>query len=81
MFASISGDAGQTNIDNLDMYLESPPSSTIKDPLAYWTSLEKGTDDPGMADLARMALDFLSIPGTCLPPHAPECVRDTNLSS
>lgn len=74
MFASISGDAGQTNVDNLDVYLESPPSSTIKDPLAYWTSLEKGTDDPGMANLARMALDFLSIPGTCLQPRARECV-------
>lgn len=65
MFSSISGD-GKVRVDALDAYLESPPLSTIKDPLAYWTALEKAGDDADAANLARMALDFLSIPGKCV---------------
>lgn len=45
----------------MEAYLEAPPLSTVKDPLAYWSAAQKS----GSEDLAltRMALDFLSIPG------------------
>ena len=40
---------------------------TISDPLKYWhLALESGSEDPA---LARMALDYLSMPGMCLNVH------------
>ncbi|TBU27405.1 hypothetical protein BD311DRAFT_614233, partial [Dichomitus squalens] len=48
-------------VNPLEAYLEAPPLSTVKDPLAYWnTAIKSGSED---AALARMALDFLSISG------------------
>ncbi|KAI1782604.1 hypothetical protein LXA43DRAFT_1068490 [Ganoderma leucocontextum] len=63
LFASVGGSGtggGQAEKDALEAYLEASPLKTIKDPLAYWNSaLESDSVDPS---LARMALDFLSIP-------------------
>ncbi|TBU22599.1 hypothetical protein BD311DRAFT_675772 [Dichomitus squalens] len=41
-------------------YLEAPPLTTVLNPLEYWSPLLSSVTD---ADLARMALDFLSVPG------------------
>ena len=61
MFSAISGAAGSSAQDALEEYLGSPPRTTVKDALVYWNaSLESGSED---AVLARMALDYLSIPG------------------
>lgn len=53
--------------DALTQYLESPPLTTIEDPLRYWDLIIKSSNDPlgGLCALARMALDFLSAPGAC----------------
>ncbi|KAL1940908.1 hypothetical protein VTO73DRAFT_7544 [Trametes versicolor] len=69
IFASISraGRAG-ANIDAFEAYLEEPPSSSVDDPLAHWEIVlasASATDSPRAVErqaLARMALDFLSIP-------------------
>ncbi len=64
MFVLISANANK-NKDALTAYLEAPPLSTVSDPLIYWDLVLKSAEDPKSADcaLARMALDFLSIPG------------------
>ena len=61
LFSSIGARSAETQRDALEAYLEAPPLSTVKDPLAYWSAAQKS----GSEDLAltRMALDFLSIPG------------------
>lgn len=42
---------------------------TVKDPIAYWDSVSRSSKgNPGAAALARMALDFLTVPGEC---HCP----------
>ena len=56
--------ARSEDLNALKVYLEASPLITIKDPLAYWNGLlNSGSDSP---ELARMALDILSIPGTSL---------------
>ena len=61
MFASIAGRATRRAQDTLEEYLESPPRMTVKDPLAYWNAaLASHSEDPA---LARMAINYLSIPG------------------
>ena len=61
LFASISARSAHTDRDALEAYLEAAPLTTVRDPLAYWNAaLKSGSEDPA---LARMALDFLSIPG------------------
>ena len=47
--------------DALDEWLSSPPLGTVADPMAWWTAMEKAGHP-----LARMALDFLSTPGTII---------------
>ncbi|PIL25420.1 hypothetical protein GSI_13310 [Ganoderma sinense ZZ0214-1] len=62
LFASIGARAAGPEHDALEAYLEAPPLTTVKDPLAYWNAaLKSGSEDPA---LARMALDFLSVPAT-----------------
>ena len=62
MFSAIAGRSSRgTAGDSLEEYLESPPRTTVKDPLAYWHAAVAGASED--ASLARMALDFLSIPG------------------
>ena len=53
--------AGKTPKDELARYLATPTEAT-DDPLRWWT--ERRTLYPC---LSRMALDYLSIPGTSLP--------------
>jgi hypothetical protein len=48
-------------IDALEEWISSPIITTSLDPIAYWTSM-----DVAGHKLARMALDYLSIPGTLL---------------
>jgi len=43
----------------LEEWLSTPIVNTQQDPIAYWTGM-----DAAGHPLARMALDFLSIPGT-----------------
>lgn len=50
--------------DVLEEYLALPVIETVKDPIGYWDSvLWSSNGNPGAAALARMALDFLTIPG------------------
>lgn len=68
IFASISANTNK-NKDALTTYLQAPPLSTVSDPLICWDLVLKSAEDPKLADcaLARMALDFLSIPGMPRP--------------
>ncbi|OJT15227.1 hypothetical protein TRAPUB_8205 [Trametes pubescens] len=63
MFALISANTNKTK-DALTAYLKAPPLLTVSDPLIYWDLVLKSAEDPKSADcaLARMAVDFLSIP-------------------
>ena len=61
MFASLAPGAASCDADALEVYLEAPPLSSMDDLLEYWNvrvETDKGNS------LARMAIDFLSIPGT-----------------
>lgn len=54
--------------DPLELYLKSPLMATVEDPLAHWNSLyivagQERALRPADRALARMAMDFLSIPG------------------
>ena len=50
--------------DALEEYLALPIIETVKDPIGYWDSvLRSSNGNPGAAALARMALDFLTVPG------------------
>lgn len=49
------------DIDPFDDWLSSAPVVTSSDPITYWTGQEQSGHP-----LARMALDFLSIPGADL---------------
>ena len=51
--------------DALEAYLGAPPLPNIKDPIAYWSAFLASESDGA---LARMALDFLSVPGTSFMP-------------
>ncbi|OJT02096.1 hypothetical protein TRAPUB_7442 [Trametes pubescens] len=66
MFASVSknGSRKRANaFDPLEAYLETPPISSVEEPLHHWNLiLESSRDDSPDAALARMALDFLSAP-------------------
>lgn len=55
-FGSLHGHL--VSYDELDVYLDSPAIVTIKNPLEYWSAM-----DPDSNPLARMAIDFLSVPG------------------
>lgn len=44
--------------DGLEDFLNSPPISNVNDPIPWWYGIASGGDP-----LARMALDFLSVPG------------------
>ena len=46
-----------------DEWVTSPPMH-CSDPITYWTA-ELNSPNPKYKELARMALDYLSIPGTC----------------
>ncbi|PIL25427.1 hypothetical protein GSI_13317 [Ganoderma sinense ZZ0214-1] len=61
LFADLVGRPDAANHDALEVYLEAPPLVTVHNPLEYWTPLLKSGPD---AALARMALDFLSVPAT-----------------
>lgn len=52
-------DIAASNADTLDEWLADPVVSTHLDPIAYWTGMQAAGHP-----LSRMALDFLSIPGT-----------------
>lgn len=63
MLASITGADELEDKDALEEYLEAPIRMKKTDPLKFWNNaLVNGTAN---AALARMALDVLSIPGTC----------------
>ena len=50
--------------DALEEYLALPVIETVKDPIGYWDSvLRSSKGNPGGAALARMGLDFLTVPG------------------
>ena len=55
--------AGSSNVDALQEYLDAPIVKSCSDPIQYWTSQADG----GNAALARMALDFLLAPGMSKP--------------
>jgi len=46
------------NGDELELYLAAPPDGHCGDPIAHWSALQAGG-----SQLARLALDILSIPG------------------
>lgn len=64
LFQPLAARASATAKDALEEYLALPVIETVKDPVAYWNSVLTGSkSNPGAAALARMALDFLTIPG------------------
>lgn len=63
MFASTAVVASTK--DALEEYLATPPTKSITDPLGYWElHMRASKKDPGAQALGRMALNFLTIPGT-----------------
>ena len=61
MFTSLTGADELEEEDALEEYLEGPLRTKQTDPLKFWNNaLQNGTAN---ADLARMALDVLSMPG------------------
>ena len=63
MFKGVLKPTAAQNVDALEVYLEAPTLDTVMEPMGYWNALLASSRD---APLARMALDFLSIPGTSL---------------
>nr|VWO98345.1 PPM-type phosphatase domain-containing protein [Ganoderma boninense] len=61
LFESIARGPSAENQDTLEAYLEAPPLVTVEDPIKYWELRAQTESNPA---LARMALDFLSIPAT-----------------
>ena len=72
MFDSVTAgpDPAEPAADPLEVYLASPVNPNVSDPLAYWYAMSK-TKNPYDAAFARMALDFLSIPGMSGSYYAP----------
>src|SRR3954462_11677587 len=58
-FDALNDDVG--TVDALEDWLANPIVNTSLDPVEYWTQM-----DGGRNPLARMALDYLSIPGTSM---------------
>ncbi|PIL32861.1 hypothetical protein GSI_04979 [Ganoderma sinense ZZ0214-1] len=61
LFESIARGPSAENQDALEAYLEAPPLTTVEDPIKYWELRAQTESNPA---LARMALDFLSVPAT-----------------
>ncbi|PIL30809.1 hypothetical protein GSI_06977 [Ganoderma sinense ZZ0214-1] len=61
LFESIARGPSAENQDALEAYLEAPPLTMVKDPIKYWKLRAQMESNPA---LARMALDFLSVPAT-----------------
>ena len=60
----MSARASEPAKDALEDYLALPVLESVKDPIAYWdTVLSTSQNNPSSAALARMALDYLTIPG------------------
>ncbi|PIL35261.1 hypothetical protein GSI_01986 [Ganoderma sinense ZZ0214-1] len=65
LFKPIAARAAASAKDALEEYLALPVIETVEDPIAYWDSvLRSSNGNPGAAALARMALDFLTVPAT-----------------
>ncbi|OJT11245.1 hypothetical protein TRAPUB_12245 [Trametes pubescens] len=60
MFATVNGSDKAAKADALESYLESPQQTTVTDPLEHWNLMLQTPEAP----LARMALDYLSVPAT-----------------
>ena len=54
--------APASSYDALQAYLDAPMILNVRNPLDYWKIL---LDSPTEGPLARMAIDFLSVPGMC----------------
>ena len=66
LFEPLSARASASNKDALEEYLGQPPIDSIKDPIAYWDQVcRTAKASRGLQALARMAFDFLTVPGTC----------------
>ncbi|KAF8583746.1 hypothetical protein K439DRAFT_1308281, partial [Ramaria rubella] len=57
-FADLDTFSASEGVDELDEYLGLPAQPSIADPLMHWE-----TQRQGGSYLAKMALDFLSVPG------------------
>ncbi len=64
MFATVNGSDKAAKADALESYLESPQQTTVTDPLEHWNLMLQTPEAP----LARMALDYLSVPGKAVSP-------------
>ena len=65
MFASTAPVASTK--DALEEYLATPPTKSITDPIGFWElHLRASKNDPGAQALGRMAMNFLTVPGSCL---------------
>jgi hypothetical protein len=61
-FAAIDNFGKSVVGDPLEDYLNSPPISSVTDPIMWWSGLSNNGNDP----LARMAIDVLSCAGKIL---------------
>lgn len=64
MFTTVNGSDKASKADALESYLESPQKTTITDLLKHWNLMLQTPEAP----LARMALDYLSVPGKAVSP-------------
>lgn len=67
MFASTTQLASTK--DALEEYLATAPTKSITDPIGFWElHLRASKNNPGAQALGRMALNFLTIPGSSITP-------------
>lgn len=78
MFESAS--VAPSTKDALEEYLATPPTKSITDPIGYWDlHLRLAQNDPGAVALGRMAMNFLTIPGTPLLTCSPASLLNFSL--
>ncbi len=63
IFDSIDSWNNEAVVDPIEQYLSTPTWPNVTDPLQWWSSQQAGGTEASVA-AARMALDFLSAPGT-----------------
>ena len=66
LFAAVTGATQGSNTDALEEYLKSDTlGAHVNNPIVYWWEyLNANTQNAERVALARMAIDYLAIPGT-----------------
>ena len=64
IFAKLDQYGRSSSTDVLEEWLSSPCLSDVDDPIQHWASILTSSKNPDKHALARMALDFLSVPAS-----------------